>query len=187
VLLDTAVQTISNHTIDSSNAIAAAAITSGNVGAANGGTGINSSASNGFATVASGTWSVSKSVPSGTVIGATDTQTMTNKRIQPRVSTSATGNTTPTPNADTDDVYVATGMTVNMVFGAPTNTATDGQRLLIRIKGTAARTLGWNAIYRASTDLALPTTTITTKTMYLGFVYNSADTTWDLVAYLDNF
>jgi len=27
----------------------------------------------------------------------------------------------------------------------------------------------------------------TTKTLYLGFMYNSADTKWDLLAKLDNF
>jgi hypothetical protein len=116
------------------------------------------------------------------------TSTLTNKRINPRVSTSSTGNTTPTPNADTDDVYVATGMTVNMVFGAPTGgTPVDGQRLTIRILGTAARTLGFNAIYRFSSDLPAPTTTITTKTLYLGFIYNATDSKWDNVAQLNNF
>jgi hypothetical protein len=120
-------------------------------------------------------------------VTATSTTTFTNKRITPRVSTSATGNTTPTPNADTDDMYVATGMTVNMVFGAPTGTPTDGQKLIVRIKDSgAARTLGFNVAYRFSTDLIAPTTTVISKTMYLGFVWNGVDSKWDCLAQRNN-
>jgi hypothetical protein len=42
--------------------------------------------------------------------------------------------------------------------------------------------LAWNAIYRAGSDVALPTTTTISKTMYVGFFYNSADTKWDLLS-----
>jgi hypothetical protein len=70
----------------------------------------------------------------------------------------------------------------------PTGTPTEGQQLIIRIKDNAtARTLAWNAIYRASSDLALPTTTIVSKTVYLGFMYNSTDSKWDLLSRLNNF
>jgi hypothetical protein len=128
--------------------------------------------------------------PSGTIVGTTDTQTLTNKAISPRVSTSATGNTTPTPNADTDDVYNAVSMTVNMAFGAPTGTPAGAQKLMIRVQGTAARTLSFasgTGGYRFSTDIAAPTTTTTTKTMYLGFIWNAGDSRWDLVAKTDGF
>lgn len=113
------------------------------------------------------------------------TQTLTNKRITKRVSTTASSGT-PTPNADTDDLYVLTAQAASATFGAPTGTPTDGQPLTIRIKddGTA-RALAYNAIYRASTDLALPSTTVLSKTLYLGFIYNAADSKWDLVAVLN--
>lgn len=100
------------------------------------------------------------------------------------VTTSAT----PTPNADTTDLYTVTALAEAATFGAPTGTPSEGQKLMIRIKDNAtARALAWNAIYRASSDLALPSTTILSKTLYLGFVYNNTDTKWDLLSVLNNF
>lgn len=104
----------------------------------------------------------------------------------PLVNTVASS-ATPTPAVDTTDHYTVTALATNATFGAPTGTPVDGQKLTIRIKDNGtARTLGFNAIYRAGTDVTLPTTTVISKTMYLGFVYNSADTKWDLVAKVNN-
>jgi len=67
-------------------------------------------------------------------------------------------------------------------FGAPTGSPSQGQKLIVRIKDNAtARALAWNAIYRAM-GTALPTTTVLSKTLYLGYIYNLTDTKWDLVA-----
>lgn len=109
-----------------------------------------------------------------------------NERVIKRV-VSITSSATPTPDADTTDVYLVTALATGATFGAPTGTPIDEQQIIIRIKddGTA-RTLAWNAIYRASTDLPLPTTTIVSKTLYLGFQYNMTDTRWDLLALLNN-
>ena len=94
---------------------------------------------------------------------------------------------TPTPNGDITDIYTITALAEAATFGAPTGTPTQGQTLLIRIKDNAtARALGFNAIYRAGTDIALPTTTVISKTIYLGFIYNVADSKWDLIAYVGN-
>jgi len=105
--------------------------------------------------------------------------------------TSEASNATPTPNADTTDVHIVTALAAGATFGAPTGTLTHGQQLIIRVKDNGtARSLAWNSGvggYRASTDLALPTTTILGKTIYLGFMYNATDTKWDLLAKLDNF
>jgi len=114
-------------------------------------------------------------------------ETLTNKRITQRVATVASS-ATPTPAGDTTDLYTITALAEAATFGAPTGTPTEGQKLMIRIKDNGtARVLGWNAIYRASSDLALPTTTILSKTMYVGFVYNNTDSKFDLVSLLDNF
>jgi hypothetical protein len=121
------------------------------------------------------------------VVDLTTAQTLTTKRITKRVTTEASS-ATPTPNADTSDMYTITALGAGATFGVPSGTPTSGQPLVIRIKddGTA-RALDFNAIYRFSSDLAKPTTTVISKTMYLGFIYNAADTKWDCVAKLDNF
>jgi len=116
---------------------------------------------------------------------ATSTTTLTNKRITPRIGTTASSST-PTPDADAHDIYTVTALATAPTFGAPTGTPVDGQQLLIRIKDNGtARALGWNAAYRGGTDIALPTTTVLSKTMYVQFVYNFADTIWDLVGLTD--
>jgi len=113
--------------------------------------------------------------------------TLTNKRITPRVGTT-TSSSTPTPSGSTNDMFTVTALAADATFAAPTGTPTDGQSLIIRVKDNGTpRNLAWNAIYRASSDLPLPTITITSKTLYCGFRYNSADTTWDLIAFLSNF
>lgn len=120
-------------------------------------------------------------------VSTSGTQTLTNKTITKRVSSTASS-TTPTPNADTDDVYVLTALAAGATFGAPTGTPTQGQGLIVRIKDNGtARTLAFNAIYRFSSDLSAPTTTVLSKTLYMGFIYNSTDTKWDCVAILNNF
>jgi hypothetical protein len=125
--------------------------------------------------------------PSSTTVTLTGTETLTNKRITKR-TVSITNSATPTPNSDTTDIYLVTALAQTATFGAPTGTPTEGQQLIIRIKDNAtARSLAWNAIYRASSDLALPTTTIVSKTVYLGFMYNSTDSKWDLLSRLNNF
>lgn len=112
---------------------------------------------------------------------ASFTQTLTNKRITARIGTTASS-ATPTPDADSNDQYNVTALAVNAVFGAPSGTPTNGQKLIIRIKDNGTtRTLGYNAIYRAI-GVTLPTATTASKTIVLGMIYNSADTKWDVVA-----
>lgn len=135
---------------------------------------------------ASGSYTYTLPGAAGTLGTLAGTETFTNKRITPRISTTASS-ATPTPNGDTDDMYTVTALAANATFGAPTGTPVNGQKLLIRVKDNATpRTLAYNAIYRASTDLALPSTTAASKTLYMGFIYNSADTKWDLIAVLNN-
>jgi hypothetical protein len=117
----------------------------------------------------------------GTVVGTTDTQTLENKRVTKRIGTTASS-ATPTPSADNHDQYNVTALAAAATFGAPTGTPTDGQRLIIRVKDNGtARTLAYNAIYRAI-GVTLPTTTTISKTIVLGCIYNSADSKWDVVA-----
>jgi hypothetical protein len=87
-----------------------------------------------------------------------------------------------TPTSDASNQYNVTALAVPATFAAPSGSPVDGQKLLLRIKDNGtARALTWNAIYRAI-GTALPTTTVATKTTYVGCIYNSADAAWDVVA-----
>lgn len=109
------------------------------------------------------------------------TTTLTNKRITPRVGTTASS-ATPTPTGDSSDLYTVTALAAAATFAAPSGTPTDGQKLLLRIKDNGtARALSWNAIYRA-VGVTLPTTTVISKTLYIGCIYNAADSKWDVIA-----
>jgi len=87
-----------------------------------------------------------------------------------------------TPVATTDDVVDVTAIAQAFTIAAPTGTVANGQKLLIRIKDNGtARAITWNAIYRAI-GVTLPATTVLSKTHYIGAVYNSNATKWDVVA-----
>lgn len=113
------------------------------------------------------------------------TETLTNKRITQRVVTesSTSGNITPTGN--TADVYDVFGLTGAITMLAPSGTPTNGQKLTIRIKDNGtARGITWtttSGAYRVI-GTTLPTTTVLSKILYIGCIYNSTDTYWDVVA-----
>lgn len=135
----------------------------------------------------SGTYTIggTPTFPSSVIL-TTSTQTMSNKRINPRIGTTAS-NTTLTPHANDQDQYNVTALAANATFAAPAGTPVDGQSILIRIKDDgSARTLSWNAIYRAG-DIPLPTTTTPNKTMYVQIIYNAADSKWDFLGLTGNF
>lgn len=126
---------------------------------------------------------------SGTLATLAGSETFTNKRVTRRVVTMADA-TSFTPNADTADVasQANTQVSGTLTANAPSGSPTDGQMLQIRIKSTNAQTWSWNAIYRGSSDFALPSATLGgSKWEYYGFQYNSADTKWDLIAYVQGF
>lgn len=116
------------------------------------------------------------------VVQTTTTQTMTNKRVTERVVTIASGATI-TPAGDSTDQVIVTALAINTTIAAPTGTPNDGQKMIIRITPDATpRTISWNAIYRAI-GVTLPTTTVASKTFYVGLIYNSLATKWDAIAY----
>ena len=115
----------------------------------------------------------------------TSTTTLNGKtsgRIVPRVSTTASS-ATPTINTDNTDQFGLTAQAVDItsfttnLSGTPTN----GQKLWIYIVGTAARAITWGASFEAST-VALPSTTVTTNRLDVGFVWNAATSKWRCVA-----
>lgn len=86
----------------------------------------------------------------------------------------------PVGNAALNMQYV-TALAANTTISAPSGTLSNGNRLIFRFKDNgSSRTITWNSIFRGG-DTALPTATTTSKTLYVGFVYNSADSKWDCV------
>lgn len=94
-----------------------------------------------------------------------------------------TSTATPTPIGNAKrNFYTLTALALNATFAAPSGTPANGNVLLIRyLDNATARTLSFNAIYRA-VGVTLPTTTVISKTGYLLAIYNSAGSgTWDVV------
>ena len=124
------------------------------------------------------------SVEGVTIPTISSTSTLTNKRINPRLVTAAsyTTDTGTSLDVSTCDQFEITAQAGALLFNAPGGTPVGGNKLIIRIKddGTA-RALTYNAVFRAM-GVALPSTTVLSKTLYMGFIYNATDTKWDLVA-----
>jgi hypothetical protein len=93
---------------------------------------------------------------------------------------SVTSASTVTPT-DADDMVIITAQAVPLTLANPTGTWSQGRDLLIRIKddGTS-RAIAYDTGYRAI-GVTLPTFTTSNKTIYLGIVYNSTDSKWDVI------
>ncbi len=100
-------------------------------------------------------------------------------------NTSVASAGTITPNADTTDQYNITALAVTAAINTPTGTPANGQRLTIRIEDNgSAQALSWITTaggYR-TIGTTLPTTTVASKTVYVGCIYNSTDLFWDVVS-----
>lgn len=112
----------------------------------------------------------------------TSTNTFTNKRITKRSGTT-TSSATPTINTDNVDRYSLTAQAVD-ITSFTTNlsgTPNEWDTLWIAITGTAARAITWGASFEDGA-VALPTTTVTTERLDVGFVWNSVTSKWRCVA-----
>lgn len=119
-----------------------------------------------------------------TVATLSGTQTLTNKNVQERVVAIADA-TSITINADTTDIATQanTQAVGTLTVNAPTGTLVDGQKLILRLLSTNVQTFSWNSAFVGSTDLSLPTASSGAgKYDYMGFIYNSTATNWQLTA-----
>ena len=107
-----------------------------------------------------------------------------NAYVAPRV-TSTTSASSITPDAGTTDQYELTAQAVGLTINAPTGSPVDGQKLIIRILDNGgAQTLTWTTSsggYRI-VGTTLPTTTTASKILYVGCIYNTTATFWDVIA-----
>lgn len=110
----------------------------------------------------------------------------TTNGILPRIYTTTTQASPWAWNSDTYDQLCITGLSNNLTINADAGTPTDGQKVIFRIKDNGtARTLTWTTSgsksFRAI-GLTLPTLTVASVVLYVGCIYNSADSYWDVVA-----
>jgi hypothetical protein len=115
-----------------------------------------------------------------TVIGNTSgtntgDQTFLNARVQ-TVSSSATVTAT-----STNDIVTITAQAVGLTLANPTGTFSEGQSLIIRVKDNGtARAITYGVNFRAI-GVTAPTTTVANKTTYIGCIFNSTDTKFDII------
>jgi len=87
-----------------------------------------------------------------------------------------------TPNIAVYDQYAVSGQAQALTINAPTGTPVDGNKLILRLLDNGvSQTVSWNATYTVI-GTTLPTTTTAGKMVYIGCIYNSANTRWDVVA-----
>jgi hypothetical protein len=162
-------------TINSTSLLGSGDIATGTVTSITAGTGLSGGTITGSGTIAI----------DSTVATLSGSQTLTNKRINPRAVAAGSTSGTLTPNGDTTDVFNAFGLTGGITMAAPSGTPTDGQKLIIRIKDNGTgRAITWtttSGAYRAI-GTSLPTTTIASKIIYVGCIYNTTDGFWDVIA-----
>ena len=124
-----------------------------------------------------GTWAVVYTPLSTTI-------TFTNKRITARVLAYSPATATPAINTNNYDVVHITAQNVNITSFTTNLTGSpvvgDTLRISVTDNGTA-RTLSWGASYESST-VNLPTTTVASTRLDVGFFWNTETTKWRCVA-----
>ena len=93
----------------------------------------------------------------------------------PRTTTIASS-ATPAFDVTQTELLNITAQLVNItsMTSGMTGTPANGQQLVVRIKGTAARTITWGANFRSSGTKTLLATTATTKTHHIWLIWDSA-------------
>ncbi len=123
------------------------------------------------------------SAPTGTVVGTTDTMTVSNKRITRRVVT-VTQSATPAIDTDNTDVASITGLAqpITSMSTNLTGTPVDGDTLIVRITDNGiTQAIAWGSSFEPST-IAPPSTTVASAMIMAGFMWNIATSKWRCIA-----
>ena len=121
--------------------------------------------------------------PGGDIVGTTAAQTLTNKRITPRVGTSTGGTySLNSNNLDVVTIIPTSDITITVDAGSPE----EGQKLIFRVaSGSTSYNLTFtNAIKGCrQVGVTVHNTTVAGRVMYIGCMYNYAVGIWDIIAY----
>ena len=138
----------------------------------------------------SGTDSTTMTFPgtSGTVVTLDAAQTLTNKKVVSR-TVAMTDGATITPDCDTTDVGTVT-IGGSRTLANPIGTPTNGQKLLFRItQGTGGNfSLSFGTSYKFGSDIpSITLSTAAAATDYIGCIYNSTTSKWDVIAFIKGY
>jgi hypothetical protein len=107
--------------------------------------------------------------------------------IKPKVNSAASVTSPLAWNSTSYDEYALTALANALTISADANTApADGQRMMFRFKDNGtAQALTWTTgsarAFRV-VGVMLPTATVANKLLYVGCIYNAADSRWDAIA-----
>jgi hypothetical protein len=129
--------------------------------------------------------SINGRLPTGTIVDTTSVQTLTNKRINPRVSSTSTA-VSVSPSIANHDMYFYTALQTAVSVNPPTGTPANGNKLMFRFKDNGtSRAISWVTAgtdsYRA-VGVTLPLATTINKVTYVGCLYNANESFWDVIA-----
>jgi hypothetical protein len=97
----------------------------------------------------------------------------------PRVQTISSSATVTA--VSTNDLVTITAQAVGLTLANPTGAFVEGQSLIIRIKDNGtARSIAYGTNFRAI-GVTAPTTTVANNTLYIGCIYNSTDSKFDII------
>ncbi len=113
------------------------------------------------------------------------TNTLTNKRITRRVTTVASGGAVPSYNTDNIDVLhiYGQGPAITSFTTGASGTPVDGDLFRVSILATAAAGLTWGTNFESSGNVTLPSATVTTNRLDVGFVWNTETGKWRCVCF----